>query len=170
MNPCPCGALGSPNGSCRCNPETIRRYHSKISGPILDRIDMRVAVPFQNYRVISGPRDEEGMKKIREEVSRARSIQQKRFSSEGLKCRVNAQMSEKSIEKFCKTTDGGKKTLESAVDRFGLSARAYTRILKVARTIADMESEEIIDERHICEALQFRFENLFFVGAEKYCA
>jgi len=131
---------------------------------------MRVAVPFQNYRVISGPRDEEGMKKIREEVSRARSIQQKRFSSEGLKCRVNAQMSEKSIEKFCKTTDGGKKTLESAVDRFGLSARAYTRILKVARTIADMESEEIIDERHICEALQFRFENLFFVGAEKYCA
>ncbi len=158
MNPCPCGGLGNPKNPCRCSPEAIRRYQGKISGPIMDRIDMRVSVPFQRYRIIAGPRDEAGSIRIKEQVTAAQKRQRERFGSEGLPGMTNALIREKMFEKMCLCTEQARLLLERAVDRFALSARAYTRMLRVARTIADMEGSEIIGEDHVREALMFRLE------------
>ena len=158
MNPCPCGNLGSTASACRCSPEAIRRYTGRISGPIMDRIDLRVSVPFQRYSVIAGRGDpEEGMK-IRKAVRRAREIQRQRFSELSTAGLTNASLKGRLIEEVCRTTAKGRALLETAVDRFGLSARTLTRLLKVSRTIADIEDEEDISESHIREALQFRLD------------
>jgi magnesium chelatase family protein len=160
MNPCPCGNRGADAAACRCSPESVRRYNGRISGPILDRIDMRVSVPFQSYKVITGPRDVEGCRRMRESIARAREMQAGRLADLGSRVLINAAMGEKSTEAACRTTRRAGALLEGAVDRFGLSARAYTRILKVARTIADMEGAEPIGEEHVKEALQFRLEGM----------
>lgn len=158
MNPCPCGNRGSAVNRCRCSPEAVRRYSGRISGPILDRIDMRVSAPFQSYRVISGPKDVEGSEKLTQSVLTARKAQEERFSTRGLKYFINASIGERVLEEVCPATLRGRALLEKAVDRFGLSARTYTRILKISRTIADMDGKEVIEEGHIKEALQFRLE------------
>jgi len=157
MNPCPCGSLGSSVRACRCSPEAVRRYRGRISGPIMDRIDMRVAVPFQRYRVIAGPKDVAGMQRLRDEVARARRIQRERYGAMGVAA-TNATVRGRVMEAACRPTGEAMALIERAVDRFGLSARAFTRILKIARTIADMEGRDPIDAGHVREALQFRLE------------
>jgi len=157
MNPCPCGNRGSLVAPCRCSPEAVRRYAGRVSGPILDRIDMRVAVPFQGFKVIAGPRDEEGARRLREDVLRARRVQSARFAPPGGYA-VNAGMKGRLVERFCALDERGRELLGRAVDRFGLSARAYTRVLKVARTIADMEEARVVGEAHVREALGYRVE------------
>jgi len=155
MNPCPCGNMTDPNHECLCTPVQMQRYNSKISGPLLDRIDIQVEVPAVKYKELSSDRDGEPSIKIRERVNRSREIQKERFKKhKGVY--ANAQMSSRDMRTFCAPTEEGAKLLERAIDRLGFSARAYTRILKVARTIADLDAEETIQPVHISEAIQYR--------------
>jgi len=154
MKLCPCGYHGDPERNCQCTPQMIVRYRSKISGPLLDRIDLHIAVPAVKYREISSEEETESSVSILERVVRARIIQLDRLQSHGLYC--NAQLSQKLIRKHCSRDDDAESLLENAFKRLGLSARAYTRILKVARTIADLEASEIIRPVHISEAIQYR--------------
>ncbi len=154
MNPCPCGYFSDPKHECKCSPLQIRRYRSKISGPLMDRIDIHIEVPSINYRDISSERPAESSASIKERVNKARLFQTKRF--EGRKIHSNARMTQRHIKKYCKVDDKGRGLLETAVDRLGFSARAYTKVLKVARTIADLEGEENIAVHHLSEAIQYR--------------
>lgn len=154
MNPCPCGYFGDPKHNCTCTPLQIRRYISKISGPLLDRIDIHIDVPAVSYRELAGKNAGESSEEIRKRVEEARRIQLNRFKEIGIY--ANAQMSAKLIERFCKIDADSKKLLEMAVEKLGLSARAHYRILKVARTIADLEGAEEIKSSHIAEAIQYR--------------
>ncbi len=154
MNPCPCGYLGSPDRACTCPPTAVDRYRGKISGPLLDRIDLHVDVPAVPVRELSGRFEGETSAAIRERVITARTLQQKRF--EGTATRANSQMSLKHIQAHCGLERSGQALLERAIDRLGLSARAYTRILKVARTIADLGGEETIAAAHVAEAIGYR--------------
>jgi magnesium chelatase family protein len=154
MNPCPCGYHGDPERECRCTPQMIVRYRSKISGPLMDRIDLHVPVPAVKYREISSDAPSEGSEAIRARVEAARQRQLERLRPHGLFC--NAQLSQKLIKKHCERDRDAEALLENAFKRLGLSARAYTRILKVARTIADLESTETISPVHISEAIQYR--------------
>jgi len=154
MNPCPCGYLGDPVKECTCNLNEIMRYRSKISGPLFDRIDIVVEVSPVKYRELSGEYNGESSKDIQTRVIKAREIQLKRFK--GKKINSNSQMSARDIRKYCKINSESSKILELAVDRLGLSARAYHRILKVARTIADLAGSENIEAPHISEAIQYR--------------
>lgn len=155
MNPCPCGYFGDPYHECKCSIHEIRNYRSKISGPLLDRIDMHIDVPSVPYEKLAGEPTGESSEKIRVRVSEARLRQQKRFS--GMKgVYANAHMSTKLIRKFCKLTSEGEDILKMAITRLGLSARAFDRILKVARTIADIEGTDEILPHHVAEAVQYR--------------
>ena len=154
MNPCPCGYFSDPRHECRCTPPQIQRYRSKISGPLMDRIDIHIDVPAIPYREISSERPVESSKEIKDRVDRARAIQKERFK--GKRIYSNAQMSHRMVKKTCSVDREGENLLEMAVDRLGLSARAYTKVLKVARTIADLEGEESIKSNHISEAIQYR--------------
>lgn len=154
MNPCPCGYLGDPVHPCSCTPLTIQRYRSRISGPLLDRIDIHIEVPAVKYRDLADGRDGEASAAICGRLEHARSIQQDRFR--GSKFNYNAQMTPRFIKKFCATDAASNRMLELVTDRLGLSARTYSRILKVARTIADLEGSEGIRENHISEAIQYR--------------
>jgi magnesium chelatase family protein len=149
MNPCPCGYFGDPNRECRCTPPMIQRYVGKISGPLLDRIDIHVEVPPVKYRELRGTTESEPSAAIQERVERARSAQRARGYS-------NARMPSKLIRKHCQLDAAGEKTLEAAVSRMGLSARAHDRILKVARTIADLAQQEQISVSNLAEAVQYR--------------
>ena len=155
MNPCPCGFLGDERHECRCSHTQIRRYRSKISGPLLDRIDIHVEVPAVAYRELAGKgicgASSTGMA---ERVAAARRCQVQRFS--GIPIHCNAQMQSRHIRRFCAVDAGGHRLLETAVDRLGLSARAYNRVLKIARSIADLEGAEAITPGHIGEAIQYR--------------
>ncbi len=153
MNPCPCGYFTDSRRQCRCTPHQIRQYRAKISGPLLDRIDIHIEVPSVSYRELAGHSDEEKSETIKGRVNRAREIQKSRFRKEGS---CNAAMSSRQIKKYCILDEESRKLIEMAVDRLGLSARAYTRILKVARTIADLEGEVEIGHIHISEAIQYR--------------
>lgn len=158
-NPCPCGFFGDLHKSCQCTPLQIRRYRAKLSGPLIDRIDIHIDVPAVRFREISDERGGEDSSKIKQRVDNARQIQGERFSSihtRGKKIYSNSQMSSRHIKKFCEITDDSKRLLEIAIDKLGLSARAYTRILKVARTIADLDGDESIKSHHIGEAIQYR--------------
>jgi magnesium chelatase family protein len=157
MNPCPCGNLGSAVAECRCTPDAIRRYTGRISGPILDRIDMKVPVPFQSFGVIAGPRDLEGAAALKKDVLRARQVQERRYG-DAAPGAANASVRGAVLENVCRVAGKGRALLERAVDRFGMSARGATRVLRVARTIADMEEAGEIDERSIKEALHYRLE------------
>ena len=154
MNPCPCGYYSDPNNECTCTVPQIQRYRSKISGPLMDRIDIHIEVPAVKYRDLASRDAGEPSKEIKKRVNRGRKVQLDRF--EGMKIYCNAQMTNRHIKKFCQIDEASQKLLEMAIDKFGLSARAYTRILKVARTIADLEGQENIEPAHLSEAIQYR--------------
>ncbi len=154
MNPCPCGFLGDPKKDCNCTPLQVQRYRSKLSGPLLDRIDIHCDVPAMRFRELSSDSNCESSRDVRERVCRARKVQGERFH--GKKIHSNSQMTGRHIKKHCSVDEDGKRLLETAIDRFGLSARAYTRVLKVARTIADLDGEGSIRTHHLSEAIQYR--------------
>jgi magnesium chelatase family protein len=155
MNPCPCGFFGDATRECHCSPTQIQRYVSKISGPLLDRIDIHIEVPAVKYKELRGDTEIETSASVRERVLRARQIQGERYKTEkGLY--ANAQMPPKLIRKHCAISADGEKLLETAIQRLGLSARAHDRILKVSRTIADLETAASIETKHLSEAIQYR--------------
>lgn len=155
MNPCPCGFYNHPEKECVCGPGVVQRYLNKISGPLLDRIDLHVEVTPVTFNELHGAVPSEGSIDIRKRVERTRVVQKERYVDRfGVHC--NAQMSRKDMEDFCKLNDDSTGILKNAMDRMGLSARAYDRILKVARTIADLSGEEQINSSHLAEAIQFR--------------
>lgn len=155
MNPCPCGYYNHPEKKCVCGLGVVQKYLNRISGPLLDRIDLHVEVTPISYDELTLIAPQEGSKAIRERVIEARLIQKVRFEkSEGVHC--NAQMSTKDLDRYCKLQPVVNNILKNAMDRLGLSARAYDRILKVARTIADLDNEFDINAGHISEAIQFR--------------
>jgi magnesium chelatase family protein len=154
MNPCPCGYYSDATKECNCTVPQIQRYRSKISGPLMDRIDIHIEVPAVKYRDLASRDAGEPSREIKKRVDSARRTQLERFK--GMKIYSNAQMSNRHIKKFCQINETSQKLLETAIDTFGLSARAYTRILKVARTIADLEGAEDIQPSHLSEAIQYR--------------
>jgi magnesium chelatase family protein len=154
MNPCPCGFFNDPSRECKCSPMQIQRYVSKISGPLLDRIDIHIDVPAVKITELSNSTPGEPSASIRERVIRARQAQLERFKEEKIFC--NAQMTPRLIRKYCVIDSAAKTMLENAITRLGLSARAYDRILKVSRTIADMEGKENMEPQHVSEAIQYR--------------
>ncbi|HHT63872.1 MAG: YifB family Mg chelatase-like AAA ATPase [Bacillota bacterium] len=154
LNPCPCGFYGDPVKECTCTPHQIHKYLSRISGPLLDRIDIRIDVPRVEYQDLSSDAQEEPSAKIRQRVEIARQIQKERLAGTGIVC--NAHMERKQIQQFCLLSPDAKKLLQEAFNRLKLSARSHDRILKVARTIADLEQSTIIQLHHIAEAIQYR--------------
>ena len=154
MNPCPCGFYTDPKHECTCSPQQIQRYRSKVSGPLLDRIDIHVDVPSLKYREISNETPSESSKEIKGRVDKARNIQEKRFKTKKVYC--NSQMTVRHIKKHCELDEACKNLMEMALDKLGLSARAYSRVLKLSRTIADLEGEMNIKSQHISEAIQYR--------------
>lgn len=154
MNPCPCGFYGDPQKKCSCSPIQIQRYQSRISGPLLDRFDMQIEVPRLQEFELDTIQKSESSRSIRERVEAARAIQRQRFSGAAYFC--NAHMTNKDMREHCGLDQECKDILRQAVQRFSLSARAYTRILKLARTIADLEGEERIALGHLAEAIQYR--------------
>ena len=154
MNPCPCGYLGDPKHACSCGAAQIYKYRSRISGPLLDRIDIHIEVPPVNIRELAGDGYEDPSRVIKERIVRAREIQRKRFT--GRKVHANAQMSIRDIRTYCVHDTQAEKMLSAAVEKWALSPRAYHRVLKVARTISDLEGDGPINEAHIAEALRYR--------------
>lgn len=154
MNPCPCGYLGDRKKECTCTPIQVQRYRSKVSGPLLDRFDIHVEVPSVDYKDLSDNKEIEGSKEIRKRVNDAREIQKRRFNN--LNIFSNSQMLPSLTKKYCIPDKDCHKLLETAIDKLGLSARAYDRILKVSRTIADLDKSESIKTTHISEAIQYR--------------
>ncbi len=154
MNPCPCGNYGSRELECTCSPSIIQRYLKKISGPLLDRIDLKINVDRVKFRELSEKSDEESSEDIKLRVDRARKIQQERFA--GTTVRMNAKMNAKMINEFCKLDAESENIMSLAFEKYHISARGYTRILKVARTIADLDNSENIKITHLTEALAYR--------------
>lgn len=154
MNPCPCGFFGDSRHQCTCSPSMISRYRARISGPLLDRIDLHIDVPAVPFRELSTDYSGESSQQIRDRVINVRKVQLERFKKDGIF--ANGQMKTRHIKKFCILTDEAQKILNRAMEMLGLSARAYSRILKVSRTIADIDSSEKIDSRHVAEAIQYR--------------
>ena len=155
MNPCPCGYYNHPEKECVCAPGVVQRYLNKISGPLLDRIDIHVEVTPVAFGELTKERISEKSATVRERVMKAREMQEKRFAEvENVHC--NAQMTAKKIQSICKIDDAGRQLLKTAMERLGLSARAYDSILKVSRTIADLDGAEEIQNQHLAEAIQYR--------------
>jgi magnesium chelatase family protein len=154
MNPCPCGYYNDLTNECTCTLPQIHRYRSKISGPLMDRIDIHIEVPAVKYRDLAAYDGGEPSREIKARVDAARRIQLERFA--GMKIYCNAQMTNRQIKKHCQIDEPSERLLETAIDKFGLSARAYNRILKVARTIADLDGREKIEVLHLSEAIQYR--------------
>ena len=154
MNPCPCGYLGHPGFDCRCTEKAVDKYLSKVSGPLLDRMDIQVEVAPLEYKDLTSQKEEETSAQVRERICKARTIQEQRFRGTETIC--NAGMTTTQLRQFCQLTEEASKRMAAAFDRMGLSGRAYDRILKVSRTIADLEGSERIESRHLMEALQYR--------------
>lgn len=154
MNPCPCGFFGHPTKHCHCSEAAVLKYLSKISGPMLDRLDIHVEVPPINYREMTGQTNERTSAQIKQEVDRARNIQLDRYKDEKINC--NGELTAKLIKRYCTLTGPAEKLLRDAFESMGMSARAYDRILKVARTAADLDGEKDIDLKHVALAIQFR--------------
>ena len=154
MNPCPCGYYGSKEKECTCSNVAISKYMGKISGPLLDRIDICIEVSPVKYEKLDSTEKIESSAEIKARVNKARKIQYERYKNS--KILSNAELTPKLIDEFCKLDEKGKKILEEAFNRLKLSARAYGRILKVARTIADLEASANIEVKHIAEAIQYR--------------
>jgi len=156
MNPCPCGFLGDSHqqNSCTCTPPMIQRYRSRLSGPLLDRIDLHIEVPRVPHKDLATDKATETSAEVRTRVNQARQLQRQRLSDFGL--HTNSQMQSRHIGRFCKLDSAGEQLLEQVTCRLGLSARSYTRILKLARTIADLAGNETIERQHLAEAVQYR--------------
>lgn len=154
MNPCPCGNYGNPVKKCICSPQAVSRYLSKVSGPLLDRLDLHIEVPPVDFSDLSSAKSGESSQDIRKRVNAARSIQIERYKNDGIVC--NARLTAALLDKYCVLDEKATQLLKNAFDRMGLSARAYNRILKVARTIADLDGKEVIGYRYIAEAVQYR--------------
>ena len=155
MNPCPCGFYNHPEKECMCAPGVVQKYLSKISGPLLDRIDLHVEVTPVNFNELASDRPSEKSELIRERVIKAREIQSARFEAQK-EVYCNAQMGSKAVREICKINDSSQLLLKKAMEKLGLSARAYDRILKVSRTIADLAESEEIRMEHLAEAIHFR--------------
>jgi len=155
MNPCPCGHFGDTQRRCTCAPQAVQRYLGRVSGPLLDRIDLHVEVPAVRYRDLADKRAGEPSEAIRERVARAREIQRARFA-ERADAHANAHMGARDLREHCAIGDGGDALLRTAITRLGLSARAYHRVLKIARTIADLDGAATITTTHVSEAIQYR--------------
>ncbi|MBI2400738.1 MAG: YifB family Mg chelatase-like AAA ATPase [Deltaproteobacteria bacterium] len=154
MNPCPCGFLGDSHKECVCTPMQVQHYRSKISGPLLDRIDIHCEVPAVRFRELSGERSGEASSVIKKRVDNARRAQAERFRDSGI--HSNSQLPSRHMKKYCALKGEASKLIETAVERLGLSARAYTRVLKVARTVADLDGSPDIESQHLSEAIQYR--------------
>ncbi|MBW1714505.1 MAG: YifB family Mg chelatase-like AAA ATPase [Deltaproteobacteria bacterium] len=154
MNPCPCGFLGDPKRQCRCSFLQIQRYRSKISGPLMDRIDIHIEVPPVPYKELADRSEGASSAEMLQRVMRAREVQTARFR--GTPIHTNARMNTRQIKEFCKIDSRSSELLEKAMEKFGLSARAHARILKIARTIADLDQCRNIQPNHIAEAIQYR--------------
>lgn len=154
MNPCPCGNYGSRELECTCTPAQIQKYLKRISGPLLDRIDLKINVERVKFNELSNNSDEESSEEIKKRVDKARKIQQERFAGTGV--RMNAKMTSKMINEYCKLDEESEKLMRLAFDRYHISARGFTRILKVARTIADLDDSKDIKINHLTEALAYR--------------
>ena len=154
MNPCPCGYYGSEEKQCNCKPEQIKKYMNRISGPLLDRMDIHIEVNKVKYSQLEQKSKNETSKEIRKRVNRARQIQLERYQKYHIFS--NSELTPKLIEKFCQLDTESKQILETAFHKLNLSARGYNKILKVARTIADLEECEKIQQKHIAEAIQYR--------------
>ena len=155
MNPCPCGYYGDPKRECRCSPGQVERYRQKISGPLLDRIDLHVEAPAVEYKELSDNVPAESSAIIRERIVSAREIQNRRFAK-SRKVTCNARMSHTQLKEHCRLDDRGNELLKNAMTDLNFSARAYDRILKVARTIADLAGSQSIGSDHLLEALSYR--------------
>ena len=154
MNPCPCGYYGSKDKECTCTPQMINKYMGKLSGPLLDRIDICTEVSPVKYQKLDSKEKIETSEEIKKRVDKARKIQLERYKDK--KIFSNSELTPKLIEEYCKLDSKGKQLLENAFNKLKLSARAYGRILKVARTIADLDESENIEVKHIAEAIQYR--------------
>jgi magnesium chelatase family protein len=150
MNPCPCGFYGDSKKECRCSPAMVERYRNRISGPLLDRIDIHIEVPAVKYKEMAGEATGEASDKIRDRVERVRAVQRQRLG------RCNARLTPKELKQHCHLDDDCQELLKNAMAELNLSARAYDRILKVARTIADLAASERIQPDHLSEAIQYR--------------
>ena len=154
MNPCKCGWYGHPSGRCKCSANEVRRYQNRVSGPLLDRIDIIVEVPALEYDEIRRKAPAESSAAIRERVNAARAVQRERFPDDSTMC--NAHMGTRELRTFCSLSEEGEALMRDAFDAMGLSARSYDRILRVARTIADLDGAKEIGVEHIAEAIQYR--------------
>lgn len=154
MNPCPCGFFGHPTKRCTCTPKAVSKYLGRISGPMLDRLDIHVEVPPVKYEELNASAGEETSAEIKKRVDKARAIQNERYRGTGVSC--NARLTPALLRKYCVLSETAANTLQKAFDKMGLSGRAYDRILKVARTLADLEGSEKIENSHIFGAIQFR--------------
>jgi magnesium chelatase family protein len=154
MNPCPCGYYTDPRRACNCTPAQIERYLRRISGPLLDRIDIHLNVPPIAFKELEGGSTGERSETLREKVTAARETQQKRFAGTKISC--NAQMNTRHIKKYCQLGKESTALLRQVMETLNLSARAYSRILKVARTLADLDGRDDINQDHVNEAAQYR--------------
>jgi magnesium chelatase family protein len=160
MNPCPCGYYGDPTHKCTCKKGAVEKYLSKISGPLLDRIDLRVEVPALSFGELRETRPGESSATVRARVEKARAIAAKRYAEYGIT--ANGSLSGALTKKLCVLDESGEAILKESFEALGLSARGYDRILRLSRTIADLEEAEEISERHVLEAIQYR------TSSEKY--
>lgn len=154
MNPCPCGYWGDPVRECTCNPATVTRYQKRISGPLLDRIDIHIEVPRVDYEKLTDDRRGEPSAAVRDRVERAREVQRRRFADTPLTCK--AEMGPVEVREFCRLDDAGRSLVRAAMQQLQMSARAFHRILRLARTIADLAGSERIETAHLAEAIQYR--------------
>ena len=154
MNPCPCGNYGSKDLQCSCSPSQISKYLRKLSGPLLDRIDLKIDVDRVAFVDLKSDKLEESSEEVKKRVDKARKIQLERFKGEKIYC--NAKMNSRLIKKYCTIDDESEKLIETAFEKFHMSARGYNRILKVARTIADLAGSENIEISHVAEAIAYR--------------
>ena len=158
MNPCRCGWYGHPSGRCRCSPQQVEQYMRRVSGPLLDRIDMHIEVPSVEYEAMRRKEQPESSAVVRDRVNAAREIQKRRFAGTGVSC--NAYMPPVMIGQYCLLDTAGEKVMQGAFDRLGLTGRSHDRILRMARTIADLDGAENIQVQHLAEAIQYRSSNL----------
>lgn len=154
MNPCPCGYYGHPTRACTCSDSAVARYLGRVSGPLLDRIDLHIEVPPVDFDNLSSDRKEECSAAIKARIDAARGIQAERFAGTKISC--NAQITPELLHEVCRTSPAADALLKSAFEKFGLSARAYDRVLKVSRTIADLDGSVDIESKHAAEAVRYR--------------
>lgn len=154
MNPCPCGYRGDPRRQCHCNPMQVERYTARISGPLLDRLDIHIEVPPVPFRQLSDQTVGTTSEKMKNDVLAAREMQQHRFGKSSL--RLNGRMAPSQIRKYCKLESDAESLLKSAMEEMGLSARAHDKILRIGRTIADLEHSDNINAQHLSEAINYR--------------